>query len=278
MPDTAPLLVIGAGTMAAAIIDGATAAGVIDPERVVAADPNASKRARFAHAAETPAAAFDLLERLDADGPPGGVLLAVKPQVFPDVAADVADRFADGRPARTVVSILAGTTADAISTALGPAARVVRTMPNTPAQVRRGATAIAGHTTATAADLDFARELFGAVGVTVDLPEDLIDAFTGVAGSGPAYVFLLAEALAEAGEAVGLDAETAAKIARATVAGAGALLDADPRTAAELRQAVTSRKGTTAAALDSFEAGGLRSLVERAVTAARDRGRELGRG
>ncbi|MEM1185056.1 MAG: pyrroline-5-carboxylate reductase [Planctomycetota bacterium] len=273
-----PLCVIGAGTMASAILDGAASGGVIDPDRVVVADPSEGRRARFARAEASASGAFDHLERLEADADRAGVvLLATKPQVFPEVAAEVAQRFASGERSRLVVSILAGTTTEAILKGLGPSARVVRVMPNTPAQVRQGMSAIAIHASATPDDLALVSRLFGAVGQTVELSEDLIDAFTGVAGSGPAYVFLLVEALAQAGESVGLSPEVAAKIARATVVGAGALLDADARPASELREAVTSKKGTTAAALDTFEAGDLRGLVKRAVTAARDRGRELGR-
>lgn len=262
--------------MATAILQGAADAGVINFARVVVADPNADRRAAFQHAEPTAAAALDRAAELDSAD--CRVMLAVKPQMLPAVTREIADRFVAGHPSRLVISILAGTTADGIRTTLGPAARVVRVMPNTPSQVRRGMSAIAAHESAAPDDLCYTRQLFTAVGQTVELPEDLIDAFTGVAGSGPAYVFLLAEALTEAGIAVGLNPDDAATVARATITGAGALLDADDRSADELRRAVTSKNGTTAAALNAFESGDLRGLVKRAVTAARDRGRELGAG
>ena len=261
--------------MASAILGGAIEAGVVDRSRLVVADPNADRRSIAPRGAASPAEAWDPFAGLETTPGEGRILLAVKPQVLPEVAGGLRDRFAPDA-SRLVVSILAGVTADGVRTALGPGARVVRVMPNTPAQVGRGVSAVAGHGSATEGDLAWTRRLFDSVGEVVDLPEDLIDAFTGVAGSGPAYVFLLVEALAEAGESVGLEPEVAARVARAMVSGAGALLDADPRPAGELRAAVTSKGGTTAAALAQFESGDLKGVVRRAVTAARDRGRELG--
>src|SRR5690606_30719943 len=126
------------------------------------------------------------------------------------------------------------------------------------------------------ADAAFARTLFGAVGETVDLDEALMDAFTAVAGSGPAYLFYLAEAMARAAEGVGFDAATADRLVRATIVGAAGLLDADRgRPASELRALVTSRGGTTAAATQRLDDAGVAEAFERAIVAARDRGREL---
>ncbi|MEO1512658.1 MAG: pyrroline-5-carboxylate reductase dimerization domain-containing protein, partial [Planctomycetota bacterium] len=152
---------------------------------------------------------------------------------------------------------------------------VVRVMPNTPARVRLGMSCLALGAGAEEADAAFALRLFGAIGEVVRVDESLVDAFTALAGSGPAYAFLLAEAMAGAGRELGLDPGDADRAARQTLLGAATLLSSSDRSAAELRDAVTSRKGTTAAALDVFEAGGFRELVERAMTAARDRGREL---
>ncbi len=263
--------------MATAILEGAQKAGVIDPDRLVVADPNPDKRARFRVSAESAAEALAKLQTLETTPGEGAIMLAIKPQVLPQIAPELAPTLAEGHPSRLLLSILAGTTNAALA-ALGPAARPIRVMPNTPAQVARGMTALAPSPSATPEDLTRARALFQAVGQTIDLPEDLIDAFTALAGSGPAYVFLLTEAMANAAESLGLSKPEAARIARATVAGAGALLDADPRPAEELRKAVTSKGGTTAAALDTFEQGNLRDLVTKALTAARDRGRELGNG
>ncbi len=263
--------------MATAILLGAQKAGVIDPDLLVVADPDPEKRARFRVSAPTAAEALGMLEGLEAHPGDGAVMLAVKPQVLPQVAQEIGPALAEGRPSRLVLSILAGVTNRGVAS-LGPAARPFRVMPNTPAQVSRGMSALAPSDLSTPDDLARARALFEAVGRVVELPEDLIDAFTALAGSGPAYVFLLTEAMAQAAESLGIAPDDAATIARATVAGAGALLDADPRGADELRKAVTSKGGTTAAALDTFEAGGLRELVHKALAAARDRGRELGKG
>lgn len=263
--------------MATAILDGAQRAGVIDPDRLIVADPNPERRARFRVSARSTSEALHALARLETLPGNGAILLAVKPQVLPEIAPEIGPALAEGRPSRLVLSILAGVTNRTIAS-LGPAARPIRVMPNTPAQVARGMSALAPSEASTPEDLARARALFEAVGRVVELPEDLIDAFTALAGSGPAYVFLLTEAMAHAAETLGIAPEDAATIARATVAGAGALLDADPRAAGELRRAVTSKGGTTAAALDAFERGGLRDLVTDALTAARDRGRELGKG
>jgi pyrroline-5-carboxylate reductase len=176
-----------------------------------------------------------------------------------------------------VLSILAGAPAATVREALGGRARVVRVMPNTPALVGRGMTALAPGPETTADDRAFARAFFGAVGTVIEIDEARMDAFTAVAGSGPAYVFLLAEALAAAGAAAGLDAADALLAARETIAGAGVLLGGSAEEPAALRRRVTSPGGTTVAALAVFEDAGLREIVARAVLAARDRGAELAR-
>jgi pyrroline-5-carboxylate reductase len=150
-------------------------------------------------------------------------------------------------------------------------------MPNTAALVRRGAAAIAPGKLATDADLDLAERVLGAVGVVVEVPEDLLDAVTGLSGSGPAYVFLVAEALVEAGVLVGLPRETAVTLAHETLLGAATLLAEGDETPEALRAAVTSPGGTTAAGLQRLEAHGVRAAFLEAVQAATERSRELGR-
>jgi pyrroline-5-carboxylate reductase len=185
-----------------------------------------------------------------------------------------------GNGATLFVSIAAGTTLASFEAALGDATPIVRTMPNTPAMVGRGITALCRNGRVSDADMDLARELMSAVGQVVILErEDQIDAVTAVSGSGPAYVFHLIEAMASAGEAEGLPADIAMQLARATVCGAGELAFQSPETAAQLRINVTSPGGTTAAALKVLmnPETGFPALLKRAVKAAADRGRELGK-
>ncbi|MGZ4677655.1 MAG: pyrroline-5-carboxylate reductase, partial [Acidimicrobiia bacterium] len=160
--------------------------------------------------------------------------------------------------------------------AAAPGRPVVRAMPNTPALVREGVAAIAGGTHATEADLDAARRLLGAVGSVVTVPEHQLDAVTGLSGSGPAYVFLVAEALVDAGVLNGLPRDVAVQLVYGTIRGAGVMLTDSGDTAEQLRAAVTSPGGTTAAGLRVLEAGAVRSALLDAVTAATARSRELG--
>ncbi len=208
---------------------------------------------------------------------PAVVLLAVKPQMMGAALPQVQ---AMGGGGTLVVSIAAGTTIASFEQVFGAATPIVRAMPNTPAAVSRGITAIIGNATATAADLDLAEPLLSAVGQVVRLESEAqMDAVTAVSGSGPAYVFHLIEALAAAGVAEGLPDALAMQLARATVCGAGELAHRAPETAAQLRVNVTSPGGTTAAALAVLmdDADGLPALMRRAVAAAAARGRELGK-
>lgn len=268
----APLAVLGGGNMSGAIYRGAVEAGRLDPQRVVVAEPLAERRAAFGQAVESSREALARLEELErAAGTAGQVLLAVKPQNLEDVGKEVAGKIGD----RVVVSILAGTPSERVRAALGGACRVVRVMPNTPARIGRGMSAVAVGAAAVEADASLATELFQSVGKVVRIEEELMDAFTAVAGSGPAYVFLLAEAMADAAMSLGLPTDAADLAVRETIAGAGLLMAQEGATPAELRRAVTSPGGTTEAAVLAFEAAGLRDLVARALRAARDRGREL---
>jgi pyrroline-5-carboxylate reductase len=204
----------------------------------------------------------------------GLVVVAVKPG---DVVAAL-EQCATTLPEQALVlSIAAGVTLETLETA-APDRPIVRAMPNTAALVRRGAAAIAPGKHATDADLDMAERVLGAVGVVVRVPESLLDAVTGLSGSGPAYVFLVAEALVEAGVLVGLDRETAAKLVHQTLVGAATLLADGTEGPEALRAAVTSPGGTTAAGLQRLEAHGVRAAFLEAVEAATARSRELGRG
>jgi pyrroline-5-carboxylate reductase len=202
------------------------------------------------------------------------VVVAVKPG---DVVAAL-EQCATSLPAAALVlSIAAGVTIETLETA-APDRPIVRAMPNTAALVRAGAAAIAPGKHATEADLDLAERVLGAVGVVVRVPEHLLDAVTGLSGSGPAYVFLVAEALVEAGVLVGLPRDTAATLVHQTLLGAAQLLTEGTEGPGALRAAVTSPGGTTAAGLHRLEAHGVRAAFLEAVQAATERSRELGRG
>jgi pyrroline-5-carboxylate reductase len=265
--------VVGGGVMAHAIVSGAVDAGVAAPGEWIVADPDPERRRLFGSLGiETVEHAGELAGRL---APGDAVLLAVKPQKLGAAAADLAAVDMGGRP---VVSILAGARSGTIRGALGGGARVVRAMPNTPARLRLGATAIALGAGAGEGDEALPLRLFGALGETFLLPEDLMDAFTAVAGSGPAYLFYLAEAMGRAASELGLDEADAARMVAQTVLGAAHLLSEDPASAGELRRRVTSPGGTTAAAIERLDASGVSDRVVRAIRAARDRGRELAEG
>ncbi|MDX1780266.1 MAG: pyrroline-5-carboxylate reductase [Thalassovita sp.] len=209
---------------------------------------------------------------------PAVVLVAVKPQMMGDALPTLA---AMGNGDTVFVSVAAGTPISRFEDVLGAKTPIVRAMPNTPAAIGRGITAMIGNAQVTDAALDMAEGLLSAVGQVVRLDSEAqMDAVTGVSGSGPAYVFHLIETLAAAGEAQGLSADLAMKLAKATVAGAGALAEAAEEDPAQLRINVTSPNGTTQAALEVLmdENDGFPALLKRAVQAATDRSKELANG
>ena len=265
-------LFIGAGNMGRAIASGAAA--TVGEAALAAVDPHApdgSPFDRVMRTADEGAAAWL------GDRPGAGLVVAVKPQMFETLAPGWR-RLLDACGSRVVVSVMAGVRAETIGRAVGPAARVVRVMPNTPIGVGMGMSAVCAGPGATEKDLAAAEALFGASGRTMRIDEPLMDAFTAVAGSGPAYAFYLAEAMIEAAERLGFDRAQALAIVRQTLAGAGAMLAGSSEPPETLRAAVTSKGGTTAAATDALDASGVREAVIRAIEAARDRGAELGRG
>lgn len=204
------------------------------------------------------------------------VVVALKPQMFAEIAA-TAKAFVG--PRTLVLSVMAGVTMSALSRAF-ETERVIRAMPNTPGQIGQGVTAYVASGACTTEDKALAEQLLEPLGSVEAIPsERLMDVVTAVSGSGPAYVFLLAEVLAAAAEAEGLDRDIAGRLARQTVAGAGALMLQSGETPTNLRKQVTSPGGTTQAALDVLQAGdGLGPVMRRAVAAATQRSRELGRG
>lgn len=208
---------------------------------------------------------------------PAVVLIAVKPQMMGTALPALA---ALPKAGTTFVSVAAGVSIEAYEAALGADTSIIRAMPNTPAAVSKGITAIIGNSVANAADLDLAEALLSAVGQVVRLEDEgQMDAVTGVSGSGPAYVFYMIDALAAAGTAQGLPADLAMQLAKATVAGAGALAESAPETPEQLRINVTSPNGTTQAGLEVLMSEtGLAPLIAQTVKAAADRSRELGNG
>ena len=209
---------------------------------------------------------------------PAVALIAVKPQMMGDALPLMA---ALGNGSTVFLSVAAGTPISAFEAALGAQSPIIRAMPNTPAAIGRGITAIVGNAHATAAHLDMAEGLLSAVGQVVRLDdESQMDAVTAVSGSGPAYVFHLIETLAQAGEAEGLPADLAMALAKATVGGAGQLAEDADEDPSQLRVNVTSPNGTTQAALEVLmnDTDGFPALLRRAVKAAADRSRELANG
>ena len=200
-------------------------------------------------------------------------MLAVKPQVFPEVAPALGPA-ADGQR-RLAISVMAGLRANRIADALGAGTAVVRTMPNTPAAIRLGITAMAPGPDATTDDLAWTRRVFESVGSVVEIDESHFHAVTATSGSGPAWVFRLAEAWIAAGVAEGLPEETARRLVVETLHGAANLLQVGDRSPNALREAVTSKGGTTAAGLAALNEHDFDAVIAAAITAATARGREL---
>lgn len=264
------LILVGAGKMGEAMLRGWLAAG-LEPSRVVIIEPAPSPSI----VELTGRLGIPLNPELGMLQPPEALFLAIKPQTLEAAASDIAPLAGAGT---LVLSILAGKRIADLKARLPAARAFVRVMSNTPAAVGRGASAGAATASATTHQRAWTQSLMGAVGAFEWLDDEaLIDAVTALSGSGPAYVFALVEAMAQAGEAVGLPADLAMKLARATVEGAGELLHREAAVpAGKLRENVTSRGGTTAAALAVLHApDGLAALMTRAVAAARQRAEEL---
>jgi pyrroline-5-carboxylate reductase len=276
------LAVIGGGNMGRAIVSGAIAARALNPARVIIAELDPEKHPPFAAlgvATTTSAASAGAWLRKRDHTQPGQVLLAVKPQMLAAAAADVFP--ACGSDSRVIISILAGTTSARIAdaaTRLGVRSpRVVRAMPNLPAAIGKGATAVCLSPGTSEADAALALALFRGIGPVVQrIDETLMDAFTAVAGSGPAYLFYLAQAMMQGARTVGFDDAAARNIVAQTLAGAAAMLAASNDPPEILRAAVTSKGGTTAAATTVLENRSVANAISDAILAARDRGRELG--
>lgn len=267
------LTFLGAGSMNGSILRGVLAAGT-EAGRVRATTRSASS-AEALHeeiGVEVFAGESDREANTKAVAGADVVLLGVKPYAILDLAREIAPAL---DPATVVVSVAAGVTLDALQKALPDGQPVVRCMPNTPSSVGRGALSVTPGEHTSAEQLARVRELLSTVGTVVEVPEHLIRAVTGVSGSGPAYVFYLAEAMQQAGERLGLDPETARVLAKETVSGAGELLRPDDADPAALRRAVTSPGGTTEQAITTFDEKGLREIVAAGAEASAAKGDEM---
>lgn len=262
-------LIVGAGNMGGALLSSWVNASLLSAKNIVILDPRPGGAAVFQ--IERGAKHIEITDNIPKSI--RTVLLAVKPQLFNDIKTDLAQSLPSDS---LILSVMAGVSSDTLETSF-PDAAIIRVMPNTPASIGKGLIAFSADDTVSEDQITHCETLFRASGSVIRVDGDrAIDAVTAVSGSGPAYVFHLCEALADAAMRVGLNAEQAAEIARATVIGASALLEGSDRTPGELREAVTSPGGTTRAALDVLmEDAALTELMRRAVQNAFDRAQEL---
>ncbi len=262
---------IGAGNMAAALISGLIADGT-PPALLLASDPDETRLQQLASTAEIRTLQDNDAAVREADV----VVLAVKPQILQRVARGIVGAVQDRRP--LVISIAAGVRSDTLERWLGGGVALVRSMPNTPAMLQAGATALYATSEVSEAQREQAESVLRAVGLVQWIEDEaLMDAVTALSGSGPAYFFLFMEAMERAGEGLGLPAETARLLTLQTALGAARMAIEAGEDPAELRRRVTSPGGTTEQAITSFEKDDLAGLVARALTAARDRSIELSR-
>lgn len=261
---------LGGGNMAEALIRGLIAAGTANPGHILVADLSAD---RLAYLKKT----YGIIPQktnLDAAREAELVVLSVKPQVVERVLSEISSAVDDKK---LVVSIAAGIVIARIEKALKEGSHVVRAMPNTPALVLAGAAALAGGKNATADDLALAQSIFNSVGRAVIVEEKLMDAVTGLSGSGPAYVFMIIDALSDAGVKGGLPRQLALELAAQTVYGSARMVLETKEHPAKLRDMVTSPGGTTIEGLHALEKGKLRATLMNAVEAATARSKELGK-
>jgi pyrroline-5-carboxylate reductase len=267
---TSKICIIGGGMMAENILRGMFRAQLISPDQVSVSDIHAD---RLTYMRDT----FKVTtsrDNVDLAGKADLILLAVKPQNMKLLLSEIKAVLSEKR---LIISIAAGVKTKALSDAIGNTARIIRTMPNIGAKVLASATAICPGPGATQDDMITAKQIFEAIGSTVVIGEDLMDAVTGLSGSGPAYFFLFIEALADAGVRAGLMRPVALKLAAQTCLGAAQLVLETGDHPAALKDQVTSPAGTTIEGLRVLEAGGVRATIISAVSAAVERSKELGK-
>lgn len=261
---------VGGGNMGEALLRGLVKTGLVPPDALFVADVRRERLEELGrlYGVHTLSDNALLVRRSDV------VILCVKPQIVREVLEEIAP----ATPGKLLISLAAGVATGEIRRHLPPGTRLIRVMPNTPALVLEGVTAIARAAGLQAGDLETAEEIFRAVGQVVVLDEELMDAVTGLSGSGPAYIAVVVEALADGGVKVGLDRKTAMQLATQTVLGSARLLAETGIHPGQLKDMVSSPGGTTIAGIHTLEAGGLRRTLIDAVERATQRSRELGRG
>jgi pyrroline-5-carboxylate reductase len=262
---------LGAGKMATALAKGFIRAGLVTPKQVIASDVSEAARAAFAKETEskTTASNPDVAKFAEV------LILAVKPDQVGGALEEIRDDFSEKH---LLLSIAAGVTLAKLEANLGADARIIRVMPNTPALVGSSATGFALGKSATSPDAEIATKLFSSVGVAFQVKESLLDAVTGLSGSGPAYVYLFIEALSDGGVAAGLPRDVATKLAAQTVLGAAKMVLETGQHPGALKDMVTSPGGTTIEGLHELEKGKLRGTVMSAVRAATEKSKKLGQG
>jgi pyrroline-5-carboxylate reductase len=270
MPLGKTLAFLGAGNMAEALIKGLLRAEVASPQEILCTDRRKERGDELTSRYGVRFTTSNATAAKEA----GIIVLSVKPQVMNHLLEEIAPAL---DATKLVISIAAGVPIEAMERKVGHGVRIVRTMPNTPALVGAGATALSAGSHATEDDLTQAKSLFDAIGRSVVVDEILLDAVTGLSGSGPAYVFLVIEALSDAGVKVGLPRYTAQELAAQTVLGSAKLLIETGEHPGRLKDQVTSPGGTAIAGLHTLEAGGLRTTLMNAVEAATERSKELGK-
>lgn len=261
---------LGAGRMATALARGLLEARLCDPAQLFASDPDGARREAF----QKETGGTTSARNAETAGACDVAVLAVKPHHASEVLNEIRKPFGG----RLLLSVAAGVSLGSLEAGLDEGARVVRAMPNTPALVRRGASAYSAGRHATEADLALVEALLGAVGIVVRLPERMLDAVTGLSGSGPAYLFLAIEALSDGGVEMGLPRETALKLAAQTVLGAAEMALTTGLHPGQLKDMVTSPGGTTIEGLRVLEQAGVRAALMGAVRAATEKSRKLGQG
>ncbi len=257
-------MIVGGGKMGKALAAGLITAGWTDPAGIAIVEPMDERREELEKA-------YPGFRIITSPEKTNDVLVSVKPSQIQNVCESLSVA-----PPERLISIAAGVTISTLENSLPPETSVIRVMPNTPAMVNEGMSVLSPGTHASPADIEWAVSIFDAVGKTAVLEETLMNAVTGVSGSGPAYVFALAEALVRAGTNEGLDYENADLLVRQTLLGAATLLSQSGKSPKELREAVTSPNGTTAAAISIFEQMGFQEILLDAVSAATQRAEELG--
>lgn len=264
---------LGSGSMNGSILRGVLAGGT-PAERVRATTKSASSAEKLREDTGVTVLSGEENDQANLEAVKGAdvVLLGVKPYAILDLAREIAPAL---EPKTVVASVAAGITLDALEKALPDGQPVVRTMPNTPSSVGRGVISVTPGTHTSTEQLDAVKEVLSAVATVVEVEEHLVRAVTGVSGSGPAYVFYLAEAMQQAGEKLGLPSDVARVLAKETVAGAGVLLSPDDADPAALRKAVTSPGGTTEKAINTFAERGLRDVIAAGATASAERGDQM---